>query len=338
MRDLSETQARVIRELLVNRPGSDRLKWATAGVPRSTFQLVRNHAFAVGWVMRRYIPDPGSVGVDRVRVEVVQPFAEKRAELLSQLARRKEVVVLWDSPGIILAVSFEHTQKREGGPTDAESGWSRRWVIESSLASSEVVAYFDYEGAWSRWALGEAPGSYPRGLPWPQKGPNSRSARFRAEDLAELVRRPTSGIEDEDGGSWSLAGGLPRRLQGLINHGQAIPWTIPDLAKIPRLPQRELAFIVLMSGRWAADCLGKQLFQELVGRSRATPFLYAYDANRVVMGLLAPAPATLTEGRTPMAAVLGRFLREIEVIREPIGSIAPVVNHRYDRLVGHEPR
>jgi hypothetical protein len=338
MRDLSDTQARVIRELLVNRPGSDRLKWAAAGVPRSTFQLVRKHAFAAGWVIRRYIPDPASIGVDRVRVEVGHPFAERRAELLSRLARRDGVVVLWDSPGIILAVSFEHTQKREGGPTDPESGWSRRWVIESSLSSSEVLAYFDYEGAWSRWSLGEAPRAYPRGLPWPQKGSSSRTTRFRTEDLAELVRRPISVAEDENGGPWPLAGNLPRRLQGLVNHGKAIPWTIPDLAKIPGLPERELASILLTSGRWAADCVGKQLFQELVSRSRATPFLYAYDANRVIMGLLAPAPATLTEGRTPIAEVLGQSLREIEVIREPITPISPVVNHRYDRLVGQEPR
>ncbi len=53
MRGLSETQARVIRELLVTRPGSDRKKYAAAGVPRSTFQLVRKHAFDVGWVFRR---------------------------------------------------------------------------------------------------------------------------------------------------------------------------------------------------------------------------------------------------------------------------------------------
>ena len=337
MRDLSETQARVIRELLVNRPGSDRLKRAAAGVPRSTVQLVRKHAFAAGWVVRRYIPDPASIGADRVRIEVVQPFAERRAELLSRMSRRKEVVVLWDSPGIVLAVSFEHTQKREGSPPDPESDWSRRWVIESSRASGELLAYLDYEGAWSRWALGEAPRSYPRGLSWPQKGSDFRPGRFRAEDLAELVRRPTSMIEEEDGGPWPLAGSLPRRLQGLVNHGQAIPWTIPDLAKIPRLPQRELSSIVLTSGRWAAGCVGRQLFQDLVGRSRATPFLYAYDASRVIVGLLAPAPATLTEGRTPLAEVLGRSLREIEVVREPIGSVAAVVNHQYDGLVESEP-
>jgi hypothetical protein len=284
--------------------------------------------------MRRYIPDPASVGVDRLRIEVGQPFAEKRAELLAHLARRDGVVVLWDSPGTILAVSFERARMGERGPTDSESGWSRRRVIESSLTGSEVLAYFDYEGAWSRWALGEAPQAYPRGLSRFENGSSSRLSRFRAEDLAELVRQPISAIVEESGGFWPLAGGLPRRLHGLVDHGRAFPWTIPDFAKIPGLPQRELGSVVLTSGRWATGSAGKQLFQELVSRSRATPFLYSYDANHVVIGLLAPAPLTLTIGRTPISSVLGEFLHEIEVIREPVGSISTVVNHRYDRLVG----
>ncbi len=201
---------------------------------------------------------------------------EKRVELLSRLARRDEVVILWDSPGIIFTVSFLQMKKGQGEPTNPELGWSRRWVVESSISGNEVLAYFDYEGAWARWALGEAPQAYPRGLPRYLKGSTARSRKFRAEDIAELVLRPISGTEDENGGLWPLAGGLPRRLQSLVDLGQVIPWIIPDLAKVPGLPQRELEHIVLTSGRWKTDCAGAQLFQQLVSRSRATPFLYAY--------------------------------------------------------------
>ena len=334
MRGLSETQARVIRELLVTRPGSDRKKYAAAGVPRSTFQLVRKHAFDVGWVFRRYIPDPASIGVHQLRIEVGQPFAEKRAELLAGLMRRKGLVVLWDSPSTILAVSFSRAQALDGTPADEGVGWSRRWVIESWLSQGEVVAYFDYEGVWSRWALGETPEAYPRGLALRRDAASLRPAVSRAEDLAELVRRPISNAGYEPSGFWPSAGGLPRRLQILVDNGHATLWTFPNLAKIPGLAQRELAYVVLASGAWVAGCDREQLFQEIVSRSRATPFLYVYDANRVVMAFLAPAPATLTAGRSPISTVLGEFLREIEVIREPIPSVSPVVNQRYDRLMG----
>jgi len=334
MRDLSETQARVIRELLVSRPGSDRVKCAAAGVPRSTFQQVRKLAYSAGWIVRRYIPDPSSIGVDRIRVEIGQPFAEKRANLLGDLVRRAEVVLVWDCPSTIVSVSFERSRSEDGERAKEDTSWSRRWVVTPSPSGGEVVAYFDYEGAWSRWALGEAPKAYPRGMPPRQDGSPSPSKRFRAEDLADLVRRPILGSGDDGGGFWPFGGGLPSRLQSLVDNLHAFPWTVPDLAKIPGFARREIASVVLTSGTWASGSDGRGLFQQLVSRCRATPFLYAFDAKRVVMGFLAPAPTTLMVGRTHITAVLAESLREIEVIREPIGSISPVINHRYDRLVG----
>ncbi len=64
---------------------------------------------------------------------------------------------------------------------------------------------------------------------------------------------------------WFLAigRGLPRRLQILVDNGHATLWTFPNLAKIPGLAQRELAYVVLASGAWVAGCDREQLFQEI---------------------------------------------------------------------------
>jgi hypothetical protein len=294
-------------------------------------------AFGAEWVIRRFVPDPTLVGVVRIRFQVGQPFAERRADLLSHLARMEDVVVLWDSPGTIFSVAFERSHLDGHGPVDEEVGWARRWVIEPSLLDGGALAYFDFEGAWSRWALGEAPRAYPRGLTTVPSESRLSRPNLRAKDLVELVERPFSKSKAKAGGFWPFGGDLPRHLRNLVDRGLALPLTIPDLARIPGPERQALTSVVFASGIWASDCAGQQLFRELGSRCRATPFLYVFDTNRVLLGFLAPAPSTLAKGRTPIASVLGEFLREIEVIREPVGSVSTVVNHRYDRLFSAVP-
>jgi len=69
-----------------------------------------------------------------------------------------------------------------------------------------------------------------------------------------------------------------------------------------------------------------------VSQARVAPFLYVDDNRRVFVAFLSPAPPWVTDGRTPVTVVLKRHLRDIEIVREPIAAINPLVNHRYDRL------
>jgi hypothetical protein len=44
------------------------------------------------------------------------------------------------------------------------------------------------------------------------------------------------------------------------------------------------------------------------------------------------AGPSIDANRRPVLAELSRFLENIEILRDPIRGIVPVVNHRYDRL------
>lgn len=321
----------MVRELLIDRLASDRVKSAAAGVPRSTFQLVRSHAFSQGWLLRRYVPSPSAVGVIGIRVEVVQPFAEWRNELFSRMVSRPDVVVLWDSPSSLLSVSFDRVAEPDDSPESGRAEWSRRWSISAKPASNEVPVYFDYEGAWSRVALDEPPRAYPRGLP-PPGGPLGRRMRIRMADVAELVRRPLSDVDSKMGSRWGLTRGLPRHLQRVIDQGLVIPRTFPNFARMPMPPGRSLVGLVLASGLWETREGRDRLLTSLMVRSQATPFLCALDQSRLILGLLAPAPPNLAGHREPIARVLSEELRQVEVIREPIQSIVTPIDHRYDRL------
>jgi hypothetical protein len=76
-----------------------------------------------------------------------------------------------------------------------------------------------------------------------------------------------------------------------------------------------------------------ELQSELYLKCSVAPFLSVQGGGRVLVATLSPTPAPLAP-RTH--SVLGRFqdaLHDIEVIREPIDTFFPVLDHRYERLV-----
>jgi len=64
------------------------------------------------------------------------------------------------------------------------------------------------------------------------------------------------------------------------------------------------------------------------------PFLFASGNSRILLATLSGTPSDL-ESRANRPAILGnlqRYLRNIQIVREPIEALSVVVNHRYDRL------
>ena len=67
------------------------------------------------------------------------------------------------------------------------------------------------------------------------------------------------------------------------------------------------------------------------------PFLFVTDDQTVFLASVTLEPSEPNQPRGPagtsVAGTLGRFLERIEVSRDPVRGVVPVVNHRYDRLV-----
>jgi hypothetical protein len=335
MRDLSGAEARVIRELLVDRPGSERLRRNAAHVPRSTYQSIRKRAVELGWIDSRYVPSPSVVGAHHLRVELVQPFAERRADVLRDLLALDGLVVLWECPGSILAVTFDRTSTQNPLPPSPDPRCFRKWVVVPTMSVDHVRAYFDFEGIWSRWAVREDPVAYPRGL-GPPTGPpepgNPSNGNHGHARVAELVSSPFRTTREGPSGFLRSVGGERRRLRHAIERGEVFPRTFPRLDRLPGVGGLRLDSTVFVSGLRMDASSNGNLFEELVSQARVTPFLYADDNRRVFVAFLSPAPPWVVDGRTPVTGVLRGHLRDIEIVREPIAAINPVVNHRYDRL------
>jgi len=325
----------VIRELLVDRPGSERLRRNAARVPRSTYQSIRKRAVELGWIDSRYVPSPSLVGAHHLRVELVQPFAEKRAEVLRDLLALDGLVVLWECPGSILAISFDRASTPSSDPPSSDPRCFRKWVVRPKMSNDRVRSYFDYEGVWSRWAVREDPVAYPRGLGSPASLPGTGGRSNRDPGLArlgELVSQTFRANPDGPAGFLRSVGGETRRLRRAIEQGEVFPRTFPRLDRLPGVGGLRLDSTVFVSGLHVDSNTPGDLFEELVSEARVTPLLYTDDGRRVFVAFLTPAPPWVTDGRTPVTAVVKRHLRDIEIVREPVAAINPVVNHRYDRL------
>jgi hypothetical protein len=107
---------------------------------------------------------------------------------------------------------------------------------------------------------------------------------------------------------------------------------IPDFSVIPTVRGRRIEQVVFVTGRVRAGVPTGALFQELAHGARAVPFVFAFDPNRVLFAGLAPAPVSVKSGRASFMDALGRHAESIEVVREQIDSLVPVIDHRYDRL------
>lgn len=313
--------------LLADPPGGERERVRQAGVPRSTYQTVRRRAFFSRWLSEHYVPNPTLVGARSVRFFLAQPYAERWREALRRSRALAGLVVLWASPETLFGVTFEGTRDTRWELFAKGELFRRSWSVASSIPEEGVLAYFDFEGAWSRSTLNREPLSYPRGLP--RGGPaRSRPLALRTSFLT---------------GRWVLSRGdagqtagipsrLPRRERRLIADGWFSRIVVPNLEEVPRgrgwMPLR----VVFVTATWRTDVQARSLLTDLVERGRVMPFVFAYDDERVLFAALSPANPPLVAGRTPIIDLLGAHLAQVEVLREPIDTLFPLVDHRYERL------
>lgn len=339
MRSLTPAEARVIHTLLVDRHAGDAQGIRSAGVPRSTFQSIRRRAILSGWLKERYIPDPRTLGLSTVRFRLAVPFADHWREAL-QLLRTPETVFLSASPGIMFSVEFGKTGRFGDSGSGSEALFRSSWHVESQVGGDEILAYFDFEGAWARWALGVEPTAYPRafgGAKGAEVPGTGKGVQRQLNATRDLVARAFEVGSIAETRLMVSARWLPRRLRRLLETGVVVRRLIPDFAEMPSVRGERIEEVVFVTAR-RGDRSPAKLFEDLARESKSTPFLFAYDRERVLFASLAPARPTLRQDRVPIIDVLGKYVEGVEVLREKVGSILTVVDHRYDRAASFDSR
>jgi hypothetical protein len=337
MKSLSAAEARVIAALLAASPGDEATRARQSGVPRTTYQTIRRRALIEGWVHERYVPAPAAVGASRVVFRLAQPFAERRAEVVRRWREQPGVVVLWASSETALSVSFEGRGGPYAGAAPAESPipdvWvRRRWAVSASPGPAELPVYFDFEGSWSRRIGLEAPVSYPLGLPSGRlPGPKPRQP-----DLRSLLSVPFEAVPSEGIALRFSASHLSRGERQILSHGWAAHRVFPDLAEIPSYHGARDERVVVVTANLNTGGSMSRLLSSLYQTRRIAPFLAVAAEGRALLAMLAPAPGPRSETYPAVLELFERELRDIEILREPLDTLFPVVDHRYDRLIRSE--
>ena len=93
---------------------------------------------------------------------------------------------------------------------------------------------------------------------------------------------------------------------------------------------------MFIHGRLRANRTADVLFHELVQGAGVSPFLFVTDDREVFLGTVAVkarSPSRPPRQEEPsVVGALGRYLESIEIFRDPLPGVVPVVNHRYSRL------
>ncbi len=329
----------MIHDLLADLPGPERHRIRDAGVPRTTYQTIRHRALASSWLRDRYVPNPSLLGFRRLQFLLAQPYAERRSAAVQTLRTSEDVVVLWTSPETVFAVVFERGPPSPDRNFILPEQFRRSWTVQAGSSSGGILAYFDYEGAWSTWALGVEPIAYPKPFPGRESGPPTHARTARTVDLRSLrmlVTRPFNpDLRGPNSGAFS-PGRLSRRERNLIIDGSVAHIVLPDFSEIPPIQGHRPDRVVFVTGRLRGGASARELFSDLRRGARVAPFFYVYDGERVLFAGLSPAPPGISQGRSSVLGVIERFLERIEVVREPLDTLFPLVDHRYDRLVSSE--
>jgi hypothetical protein len=336
VRSLTPAEGRAISALFSQPQGSAHQEETASGLPRTTYQTARRRLIVAGWVSERYIPAPLAIGAWSVTVQLLQPFAERRARMIQELRADPRVVVLWASPDTIFSISFKSapnsgSQDRPLPGDQHEQREHSRMARKVTItpAGGELPIYFDFEECWHKFVGSSLVSHYPRGLPIARPGAKPPPRR----ELTLLLKRPFESKHDIRSALRFSRLRLPRRQRRLLDEGWVARRYLPALADIPPAGGVRIERVVFFTGLRKKGPHTDQLRESLLVDGRVAPFLFAGDDSRVIAATLSPAPARVLSGRPSVLEILKTYLTDIEVVREPVETLFPVTDHRYDRLI-----
>ena len=351
-RPLSSAEVQVIRSLLAARLVPENVRIGETGLPPRTYHAVRNRVLQEGWVVDRYLPDLGLLGLHHVHFVIGQPFEEKGRDVVERWASDPTNLLLWSGPQTLFGV-FVSGPAEWSGPMGLgigkESGLRRSLALTTDASKFGIPVYLDFEGAWSRMTGSTGHLSYPH--PWFARPRDVASSPGSAvpngissgalTSIYGLVHRPFE-VESE-GGNLLRTGPFfaPRSQQRALQRGWVERRLFLDPFRLPPVPGGGMERVALVHGELQRDRPPTGLYHQLLEDCGVAPFLFATDWSHVLLGFVARRTGEgLSAGAPPRASVsfvLQSHLQGIEVFREPLASLRTTVNHRYDRLCPRSP-
>ena len=347
MRALTDAEARLIRALLAAPGESERELLDETKLPRSTYHAVRKRVYDEGWLRIRFLPHPACFELPLVTIAIAHPFADRAVELMELWSRPESNVVLWGGVGLVFAV-YLHRSRDEARRLSAtlvdESTRARSFFLTTDTGAASLPVYFDFEGVWSH--LAGIPGSseYPRslspGFPPGSHAPAGAPSPGLRRAARNLVLRPI--LADHEGRSGHFLGllGLTRPEHRLLDDGWVFRRTLPDFRVLPPYQGRNADEVVFVRGEILEGQDPARLLRALTEQCRVYPFLFAQDGSTALIGTVGqsgPAPVAENPTRPSVLGTLQSYLRRIEVDSEWMAGLTPVVDHRYDRVLGEAP-
>ncbi len=350
MHGLTEAEARVVWSALAQPGAPERERLQGSGLPSSTYHATRRRAYEEGWLRDRYVPDPFTIGRSTVSFVLGRPYADETAALVQRWASTDGNAVVWTGTPMVLGVFFH------GSPPIARRVISRfaddarvRDLVSLTvdLTETRIPVYFDFEGAWARVAGLPTSSEYPFGLGIGATGPSVPTAGRPLPDrlrnsARELLDRPF--VPPEGGlARWLGQGGLDRRQRELFDSGYLHLRTFLDASRLPEYRGRRMDQLVLVTGEMRERRDPTSLLAELRTVHGISPFLFAYEGSRVLLGMMGHSgvvPGSPESGGAP-SAPLGSVLRDtlskrmqrVDVYREESGTVRFPVDHRYSPLL-----
>jgi hypothetical protein len=350
MHGLTDAEARTVWSALALPGASERERLMGSQLPSSTYHATRRRSYGEGWVRDRYVPDPVAIGRPVVTFLLARPYAEEVGLVARRWAAMPGNVLLWMGTPMTLGVFFHDspvTARRAVARLSDEERLRDLTSLTVDLHEARVPVYFDFEGAWARVAGVPVSGGYPFGLGFGASAAYGRGPRrplpdrLRTATLELLARSNSTG--DPGLIRWLGLGGLDRRQREVLDEGYLRPRTFLDPSKMPEYRGRRVDQVILISGEMRDRSDPTTILSELRAVHHASPFLFAYEGSKVLLGLLghsgAPAPAS-PQGDAPSAPLgpvlresLSRRLHRLDVFREEGSSLRTPVDHRYDGLL-----
>jgi hypothetical protein len=282
-----------------------------------------------------------------------RPYAEEIAPLRPRWAATDGIALLWTGTPMALGVFFHPDVPAARRALSHLSEGDRLrdlTTITVDLTEARIPVYFDFEGAWARIAGIPTSAEYPFGLGFgagrhlegPRRPLPDRLRRSASELLEQPFHAAAPGLL-----RWLGLGSLDRRQRELVESGYVRPRTLLEPSAVPENRGRCVDQIVLVTGEMRDRSDPISVLSDLRSQHGTSPFLFASEGSRVLVGLLGHAGrGPSTTGPDPTAsAPLGPLLRDtlarrmhrVDVYREEAAAIRAPIDHQYGSLLRPSP-
>ncbi len=319
---------------------NDRLR--LSGLSRTSYHRSRRKAYDLRWLEDRYVPDPRCLGYSLVAVGLSRPLADHAASYLNAVATFPGNVLLWTLSGYALGVFFLRDARDR-------AALSKLWEAPGQARDSDLVVceptagnvpvYFDPEGLWTHILEMEGTVRYPRGLVG-RSEPTPGDGRVRS-GVAQMMR----GVSGTVAGSGPIylhrSLGLRRSQRRLVERGYVARRVFLGSRAIPSFGEREVNRLLCVTGRTDPGFQPSSAVGLLTQKVGVFPYLVAGGGGKLTLGFLGQSSPPITGKRPPSSFVsqllptLATFLNDINTFQGDLGTLVPMVDHRYDRLSAH---